>query len=126
MNKIDEEGLIDEPEEGSIGNKHILINRLACLLSLLLTEHFQPHKRGHTLHYKIKEQRIRARLYLEDNSSLKTKVQEILSKAYTIAVPKVLHETGLRERNIPPLCPYSFDQVMDDTFYPEEQASVSF
>ena len=120
MNKTDEEGLIDELEERSRGNKHIFINRLACLLSLLLTEHFQPHKRGHTLHYQIKEQRIRARLYLEDNPSLKTKVQEILSKAYTIAVPKVLHETGLRERNVPPLCPYSFDQVLDDTFYPEE------
>ena len=78
----------------------------------------QSKLRSHSWIYTIKEQRKRAIYYLEDNPSLKIKQEEIVLKAYSLAIDKAARETNLPAHHFPTKCPYNFDQLMDDEFDP--------
>jgi hypothetical protein len=75
--------------------------------------------RGHSWKYTIREQRKQAKYHWEDNPSLKSKLDEAIVKSYNLAVDKAAKETGLDEKTFPAECPYTFDQIMSDSFYPE-------
>lgn len=119
MNEVDFDGLIEELEEMGISNKHALISRLALVISHLLKWQFQPNMRGHSWTYTIREQRKETKIYLSDNPSLKSKLNEIIEKAYDIAISRAAKETSLDEKAFPDQCPYTFEQLLDDQFYPE-------
>jgi hypothetical protein len=55
----------------------------------------------------------------EDSPSLKSKVNESLRVAYKKAQSLIKRETPLDLKLLPSECPYTFDQIMDDTFYPQ-------
>jgi hypothetical protein len=46
-------------------------------------------------------------------------LDEILIDAYKIGLLKALRETGLDKKLFPEECPYTFNQIMNDEFYPE-------
>lgn len=62
---------------------------------------------------------MQVKIHLEDNPSLKSKLDESLRNAYKIARVKAARETGLDKKTFPVGHPYTFDQLMDDEFYPE-------
>ncbi|GAO97497.1 hypothetical protein Cva_00129 [Caedimonas varicaedens] len=119
MNEVDFDGLIEELEEMGISNKHAMISRLALVLTHLLKWQFQPTMRGHSWIYTIREHRKQAKYYLEDNPSLKSKLNEMITRSYNVALDKAARETNLPAKNFPTECPYTFDQIMNDNFYPE-------
>ena len=119
MNELDFDNIIEEMEALGRSEKHELINRLSVLLSHLLKWQYQPTMRGHSWVYSIKEQRKQSKIHLKDNPSLKSKLDDILIDAYDVAISKAAKETTLDEKEFPQECPYTFDQIMNDEFYPE-------
>lgn len=121
MAEVDFQSIIEEIEALGRSEKYELINRLALVLSHLLKWQYQPTLRSHSWIYTIEEQRKQSKIHLKDNPSLKSKLESILDDAYSIAVLKAARETSLHKDIFPSLCPYSFEQIMDNEFYPNLQ-----
>ena len=119
MSEIDFDHIAEELEDMVSSNETQMINRLTLVLSHLLKWQFQPNMRGHSWIYTIREQRKRSKIHLRKNPSLKSKLNEILLDAYDISILEAAKESGLDEKTFPSECPYTFDQIMNDEFYPE-------
>ena len=111
--------IAEEIESLGRAEKRELVDRLAVLLLHLLKWRFQPGFRSASWNSSIREQRIRLRDHLHDNPSLKTHVDEAVSRAYELAVIGAARETGLSEADFPTRSPYRFEQVLDDGFWPD-------
>jgi hypothetical protein len=57
--------------------------------------------------------------HLADNPSLRPKIPEAVEAAYGDARAEAYAETGLPETTFPAASPWSFEQAMDDGFWPE-------
>lgn len=112
--------LIEEIESMGRSEQRELVNRLVVLLLHLLKWRFQPSLRGHSWRLSIREQRLRLAAHLADNPSLKAKPDLAMSRAYPLAMIEAERETGLAESTFPTDCPFSFAQIMDDHFWPDE------
>lgn len=99
--------------------KRELVNRLVILLLHLLKWRHQPALRGNSWRLSIKEQRLRLSAHLADNPSLKSRLPEAIADAYRLALIEAERETGLDETTFPPHCPWSFEAMMDGSFWPE-------
>jgi hypothetical protein len=99
--------------------KRELVNRLAVLLSHLLKWGFQSGFRPKSWLRTIREQRFRLQRHLADNPSLKGSVNEAIADAYRLAVIAAADETDLDENTFPPECPWPFEPLMDEHFWPE-------
>ena len=118
MSEVDFDNIIEEMESLGRSEKHELINRLAILIAHLLKWQYQPTMQGHSWKYSIIEQREQAKIHLSDNPSLKSKMDDILSNSYKVGRSKAIRETGLDEKVFPQKCPYSFEEIINDDFYP--------
>ena len=119
MSEIDFDHIAEELEDMVSSNETQMINRRTLVLSHLLKWQFQPNMRGHSWIYTIREQRTQAKMHLTDNPSLKGKLEEILINAYDVATSKAAKDTSFDKKDFPLECPYTFDQIMNDEFYPE-------
>lgn len=119
FSEADMENIIEEMESMGRSEKGQLINRLSVLIAHLLKWQFQPDFRGRSWHGTIKEQRKRVKILLKDNPSLKGRLEEILVDSYELAVDLIEKETPIDMRLIPSECPYSFEQCMEESFFPE-------
>jgi hypothetical protein len=91
------------------------MNQLTVLLLDLLKWQFQPGYQGDRLRYTIEEQ---LRDHLQDNPSLKQKIPESVERAYKYARTGAAKETGLPKSAFPEICPWSYEQALDDAFWP--------
>lgn len=112
--------IAEEIESMGKTEKRELANRLAVLLSHLLKWRYQPERRGVSWQATIRIQRRDLVDHLDDNPSLKAKLPEAIAKAYGNALIEAAAETGLSEAIFPPLCPWPFEQIMDERFWPDE------
>ena len=119
MSEVDFDNIIEEIEALGRSEKHELINRLALVIMHLLKCQYQPEKRTRSWDLTIEEQREQSQLCLEISPSLKSQLDEVLRKAYKIGKIKALKETELDKSIFPQQCPYTFEEIMDDAFYPE-------
>ena len=115
----DIQNLIEEIEGMAKKVKRELESRLTVLLMHLLKWQYQPDRRGASWEITIKGQRREIVNLLSDNPSLKSKLQETISKAYQQAAYYAHIETGYPEEDFPPDCLWAFDQFMDSGFWPE-------
>lgn len=113
--------IIEEMESMGRSERRELVNRLTVLLLHLLKWRFQPALRGNSWRLSIKEQRIRLAAHLEDNPSLKAEIDQAILQAYRLAAIEAERETGLSESTFPTACPFSFEQMMDERFWPEDE-----
>ena len=120
MNDVDFDSIIEELEEMGISNEHQLINRLSILIAHLLKWQYQPDFRGRSWSGTIKEQRNKINRLIKKNPSLKSKLSEAVEEGYEDSKNIIEKETPIDLRMIPQVCPYHFDQIMDESFYPEE------
>lgn len=119
FNEADMENIIEEMESMGRSEKSQLINRFSILIAHLLKWQFQPDFRGRSWHGTIKEQRKRAKILLKENPSLKNKLTEAFIDSYEIAVDQIERETPIDLKLLPSECPYTIEQCLEDTFYPE-------
>jgi hypothetical protein len=118
LEEVDMEHIIEELEEMGNNKENELFSRLALLFSHLLKWQHQPNFRSRSWTNTIKEQRFRIKRVLKKNPGLKSDLDETVKDAYRASIFRAMDETGLDEKIFPSECPYAFDQVMDDEFYP--------
>lgn len=110
--------IAEEIESMGRSERNQLTNRLAVLMAHLLKWQFQPNLRGNSWRLTIREQRRRIRRVMAQNPSLTDKLPTILAEAYGDALLTAERETGLPESAFPTTCPWPFEQVTDDGFWP--------
>lgn len=118
MDEVDFDSIIEEIESLGRSEKGQLINRLSLILSHLLKWQYQPARKTRSWDLTIKENRRRFKNILKDNPSLKSKLDEILDDAYYYAKLEAGKETSIDESTFPEVCPYSFEEITSDEFYP--------
>jgi Domain of unknown function DUF29 len=118
FDSADIENIAEEIESMGRWEKRELVNRLALLLLHLLKWQFQPGFRSPSWSSTIREQRIRLRSHLNDNPSLKAKLDESFKEAYELAVIGAARETGLPESAFPKTAPHRFEEAADGAFWP--------
>jgi len=116
---LDVDNLIEEILNMGGSEQRELENRLEILLMHLLKWVFQPDRRGTSWELTIKEQRRRIVKHLRKNPSLKPQIPESHASAYEFAILNAARETGLAESEFPAHCPWTFDQIIADSFWPE-------
>jgi hypothetical protein len=120
LSKADIEHIAEEIESMGKTEKRELVNRLAVLLLHLLKWQFQPAMRGNSWRLSIEEQRYRLADHLADNPSLKAILPESVKNAYRLGLLEAERETGLARNTFPALCPWTFDQLVAEDFWPGE------
>ena len=119
LSAADIEHIAEEIESMGKTEKRELISRLAVLLAHLLKWQYQPPYRGPSWEVTIRNQRRALSRHLADNPSLRPKVPEAIADAYPDARGSAYAETGLPEATFPAACPWSFEQIMDEAFWPD-------
>jgi hypothetical protein len=120
---VDLAHVAEEIESMGRSERRELVNRLVVLLPHLLKWRFQADRQGSSWRLSIKEQRIRLRAHLEDNPSLKSQMDWAIAQAYQLALIEAERETGLPASTFPAICPFTYDQLLDDAFWPEAAES---
>jgi len=117
--EADMDMIIEELEEMGGSNENQLINRLGVLIAHLLKWQFQPELRGRSWEGTIEEQRHKIKRLVKKNPSLKTKISEAIEEGFSDSKSIIKKDTPLELKLLPAECPYTFDQIVDDDFYPE-------
>ena len=119
FHEVDAEHVAEELESMGKSDKRELINRLALLMAHLLKWQYQSVRRSKSWRLTIKEQRIQIRQLLEESPSLKHEIATKLDAAYEQAVVAVEIETALDESTFPARCPFTLDECLDSSFFPD-------
>jgi hypothetical protein len=119
LSEADIEHIAEEIESMGRSEKRELVNRMQVLLLHLLKWQRQPAFRCTSWRLTIEGQRNQLEDHLADNPSLKSLIHQAVVAAYRNALLDAARETGLDRGIFPVTCPWSLDQIMDSTFYPE-------
>jgi hypothetical protein len=118
LDELDVPNLVEEIDSLGRSQRHELRSRLRVLLLHLLKWHYQPERQGPSWESTISEQRIHSDELLSDSPSLRPQVPIILPHAYALARQSAHRETRVPLSTFPETCPYTVEQVLDDTFWP--------
>jgi len=119
FNNLDIPNLIEEIETMGRSEKRELESRLTILLLHFLKWKYQEVRRGRSWQLSIDEQRIQFEETLNENPGLKPQLDEIVKKAYKLAVIKAARETKISKAVFPECCPWNLAQFIEDEFYPD-------
>jgi Domain of unknown function DUF29 len=119
FSSLDIPNLIEEIETMGRSEKRELESRLTILLLHLLKWKYQEVRRGRSWQLSIDEQRIQFEETLNENPGLKPKLDEIVQKAYRLAVIQAARETKITKAVFPECCPWNLAQLIEDEFYPD-------
>ena len=119
FDQIDLEHIIEEIEDMSKSEKRALGSFLETLLMHLLKWQYQPAHQGRSWKFTIIEQRKRIVGHMKENPGLKSKLPDVIETAYGYAVSGAVRETGLAQETFPAQCPWTYEQFMDEDFWPE-------
>lgn len=110
--------IAEEIESMGKTEKRELVSRLTVLLLHLLKWQIQPGRRGASWRVSIENARDDIADHLADNPSLKPQVGAAIVAAYRRARRQAAAETKLDEAGLPATCPWTFDQIADEAFWP--------
>ncbi|EDL8063690.1 DUF29 domain-containing protein [Salmonella enterica] len=119
LDALDLANLVEEIEAMGRSEKRELQSRLVKLFAHLLKWRYQEARRGMSWQLTIKGQRLNIEECLDDNPSLKSKLPEIMAKAYEHARLEAAKETGMKLSTFPELCPWEFEEAMLGSYFPE-------
>lgn len=119
VNEMDIEHLVEELEDMGNNKKHALVSRLAQLIFHLLKWQYQPDFRGRSWEASIQEQRKKVKKLLLENPSLKNELEGFITDAYEDALLLIKKETPIDLKLLPQACPYKFEDIAHNDFYPE-------
>ena len=121
--EIDAENVAEELECMGRSEKRELLSRLAVLLVHLLKWQFQPVKRSKSWRNTLFTQREDLDELFEESPSLRYEFSQKIEKVYKKAKFAAEDETGIDSAQFPPECPFSFEQILEKDFFPEEKLS---
>lgn len=116
---LDLPNLVEELEAMGNSQRSEVISRLKVLLMHLLKWQFQADHRSRSWRNTINVQRWDLEAVLEDNASQKRELAECLAKAYPRARREAIQETGLLRSPWPTTCPWTIEQILDETWLPD-------
>ncbi len=116
--QVDLENVIEEIEALGRQQRQELRNWLAVLLGHLLKWEFQSGWRSRSWRSTIRIQRREILVLIRESPSLRPYLEEALELAYANGRDLALAETSLAEEVFPVVCPYGWDLVMDEGFFP--------
>ncbi len=117
---VDAEHVAEELDSLGKSNRRELGSRLRMLLVHLLKWQIQPGRRehSHSWYDTIVEQRDQLAELLSDSLSLRTQVSILLEQHYPRARQKACDEMHVPVTTVSQTCPWSMEQVLDETFFP--------
>lgn len=118
LNQLDTQNLLEEIEAMGTSAENELESRLEVLFIHLLKWQFQSERQSRSWTLTIEEQRRKIDRRLKKSPSLKHKLPEILENAYGDAIIGAERETNIKRNVFPTTCPWTFEQVMNNDFYP--------
>lgn len=121
LDKLDIENLLEEVETMGRSEHRTLISCLRILLAHLLKWKYQPKRRNRSWKLTIINQRDAVPDYLAASPSLKHKLEEHIELAYRKAIILAVGETDLNKNTFPKTCPWTFEQIIDNDFYPTQE-----
>ena len=119
LSDADIENIAEEIESMGRSEKRELVSRLTVLLTHLLKWQYQPERRGKSWLRTIQQQRFRIADHLSENPSLKSQLVFSIRTAFRDARIEAERETDIDQDIFPLECPYTFDQMMDEGFWPD-------
>jgi Domain of unknown function DUF29 len=119
VSRADLENIAEELERLGRTEKREFVSRLTALLTLLLKARFQRRKRSASWKEEIMFARGQLLEHLDDNPSLKDKLPETIASAFRNARRSAVDETGPDDGAFPVACPWAFEQMIDEKFWPE-------
>jgi hypothetical protein len=120
LEELDWENLSDEVESLAKTERRELRSRLEVLLEHLIKWQFQPQRRSRNWTASVAVHRHEIREHLDENPGLKPEVSGVLAQAYKSARLEVTGRFLRRSDPQPPdSCPWTFEQAMDEQFWPE-------
>jgi hypothetical protein len=118
-NAIDWQHIAEALESMGGSERREMENRLRLIIMHLLKWRAQPAFRSKSWERTLRTQRRDLERHLDRNPSLSPLLPGVLIEQYEDAVSEAISETGLAESNFAARCPYSVEQVMDQTFLPD-------
>ncbi|HCQ8421768.1 TPA: DUF29 domain-containing protein [Klebsiella oxytoca] len=119
LSELDTQNLLEEIESMGRSERRELQSRLEKLFMHLLKWQYQPGRQSRSWKLTIEEQRRKVADVLSDNPSLRPGLPGLIEKAYKYATLSAERETGIVRSVFPATCPWSFEQAMEDSFWPE-------
>jgi hypothetical protein len=118
---LDWEHLAEELEGMAVGERREVRNRLTTLLMHLLKLKFEPEEvwRHNSWRSSIIEARRQILNILEDSPGVfQGRREEVLAKTYKDARKDAAHDSRLPLNTFPEECPWTYEQIMDEDFFP--------
>lgn len=119
LDELDVINLLEEVEDMGKSQRNQLENRLKQLLLHLLKWRYQPLMKTHSWKYSIIEQRFKVARVIKENPGLKPQIPDLLWAAYVLARLGAAKQTSMDITIFPEECPWTFEQVVDDGFFPD-------
>ena len=116
----DLDNIAEEIEDMGKSVRRELVSRLAVLLLHLLKWQHQPAFRSRSWQLTVKAQRLSLGEHLNENPSLKSRIDQAMVDAYRRATIEAERKTGLAAETFPETCPFTFDQAINDDFWPDD------
>jgi hypothetical protein len=116
--ELDLENLAEEVEDLARREAKELQSRCETLLAHRRKWEFQPARRSHSWAGTIRRERDAIIEHLAENPGLKPRRHELFVKSFKGARADAAIETNLPIDKIPAACPYSYEQAMDEAFWP--------
>jgi len=117
--ELDVANVVEEIETLGRGERRELVTGLRVLLAHLLKWQYQPGLCGRSWQATIETQREDAAALLAENPSLRPQLDDIVVDAYKRARRDAARATLLPIDVFPASCPWTFDQTMSDSFWPD-------
>ncbi|WP_295384602.1 DUF29 domain-containing protein [uncultured Thiodictyon sp.] len=119
LSEVDAQHLAEELEDLGKSERRSLGSHLRVLVTHLLKWQYQPGLRGASWRLSVLNARAAIRGILADSPSLVPETPRHLDAVYHLARANAIGETGLPEASFPPDCPYTIEQVLSETFWPQ-------
>lgn len=116
LNEIDARNIAEELGDVGKSEYSAMQSALTVLLTHMLKWDYQPERKTRSWDNTIAAQRQHYSTVLKDNPGLKSRREEALSRAYTLARLAASSETDLPRRAFPDACPYTWADVLKRSF----------
>ncbi len=110
--------IIEEIETLGRSEMRELVSRLRVLLLHLLKWQHQPNLQGASWRASIVVQRAEISEHMTESPSLTSRLPEAVTRAFRLARSEAVLETGLPKNTFPTECPWTYDQIMAEDFWP--------
>lgn len=119
LSEVDAEHLAEELEDLGKSERRSLGSHLRVLVTHLLKWQYQPGLRGASWRLSVLNARAAIRGILTDSPSLVPEAPRQLEAIYRLARDNAIGETGLPEAAFPPNCPYTIEQALSESYWPQ-------